>query len=194
MPRHRTLSPEDMTALFLSCAEQAITGQGVKNATARNIAARAGYTAGTLYTCFKSLDDLLVQLQIIVLGRLQDELRDTLENAAPDHLMSELAEVYVKFACDNAELWELVQQNGTTNDPDLHQAYTEALQATRNLFSDGYRRQTAATGRPADNETASLLWIATHGLTNVATSKKVSFISDSEITGLATSLARKFAA
>lgn len=189
MPRQPTLSSDSMRALFIRCAEKAITEEGVKNATARNIATRAGYTAGTLYTCFRNLDDLLIHLQISVLERLCQKLEETRKACSNGETVGKLTSAYLQFAYDNEELWALLQQNTHTEQADLSAKFSAALNEVRTTFAGALSGHLKTGG---NDSAADLLWASTHGLTSVATSKKLGLFSRLEVNELAKSLAQRF--
>lgn len=191
MPRQPTLSPEDMRALFMQCTEDAIREDGLKNATARNIAARAGYTAGTLYTCFRNLDDLLLQVQITVLERLRAELSEICESSKPCEAVADVTHAYLAFARKNSELWSLIHQDGDKGPPELHQRFIGGLNNLRAIFADALARRDHANGTSvADDKAADLLWMSAHGLTGLAISRKMVIFTPNEIEALASSIGK----
>lgn len=191
MPRQPTLSPDDMRALFMQCTEDAIREDGLKNATARNIAARAGYTAGTLYTCFRNLDDLLLQVQVTILDRLQAELSEICTTAEPSEAVAEVTRAYLAFARNNSELWSLIQQDADKGPPELHRRFIDGLNNLRAIFAEALARRDSANGTAAaDKKSADLLWMSAHGLTGLAISRKMLIFTPQEIEALASSIGK----
>jgi AcrR family transcriptional regulator len=170
------------------CAEDAITEDGAKNATARNIAARAGYTAGTLYTCFQSLDELLIQVQVAALKRLRDQLSDIVASSKDGQRMREVTRAYVAFALDNQELWVLIQQDRGGGESDHGREFAKAISDVRAVFGDALASETEK-----DKHASDLLWATTHGLTGITISRKLAVFSREEADRLAVTLASRLA-
>ena len=185
MPRQPTLLPEEMRMRFLEHAEQIIAEHGLKKATARSIAARSGYTAGTLYTCFRSLDDLLMQLQISVLERLKQNLIAARDGSAPDKMLLSVTESYLEFAHQNRELWSLVNSELQQSTAERSTDFMAALNANRAIFADAQAKQAVAQGKTPQKNTADLIWTAIHGLSTIATSRKLEAFSSAEMTAMA---------
>ena len=70
MGRRNLHSPEELKELILQAAYDIIK-DGRNNITARNIAAKIGYTAGTLYHVFESLDDIVLHLKSRALDKFE---------------------------------------------------------------------------------------------------------------------------
>lgn len=195
MPRQPTLSPDDMRALFIDCAEQAIAQEGLKQATARNIATRAGYTAGTLYTCFRNLDDLLTHVQIRVLERLRTKIKEAHETSSPANVACNVARAYIAFAAENHQLWTLIQATEQSGHDDIDQEFVAALNATRTEFASALANQKSGNGHnsPNPSSTADVLWSSIHGLTGIANSRKSAVFTTAEINTIVDTLCDRLA-
>ena len=190
MPRDRVLSLENMRALFLKHAEEIIVQKGYQNVTVRAIAEKAGYSAGTLYLCFNNLEDLLMQVEIVLLRRLQNKLQQTLD-ASDEHVAIEnVLTTYIKFAADNAELWNLIHMSGYSDRLELPSEYTELFKSVRDIFYEAKKRQDGAPDKMA----AGLIWSATHGIASISTNKKVPILTRSDSLALAKKLAQSLEA
>ena len=75
MGRRSDHSRDELYVMALDAAESIVREDGFPALTARKVAARIGYTAGTLYNIFRNQDDLIIHLNARTLGRLDAEMR-----------------------------------------------------------------------------------------------------------------------
>jgi AcrR family transcriptional regulator len=112
MARRREHSKEALTELALCAAERLLDEQGAEVLSTRRIAARIGYSAATLYTVFKNLDDLCWQLNARTLVHLLRKL-DALGPLAPREALKAYAECYLEFSARWPERWSLLFEHRT---------------------------------------------------------------------------------
>ena len=61
MGRRNQHTREELRSIALQAAEELVVAHGLAGLSARKVVARIGYTVGSLYMVFRSLDDLIVQ-------------------------------------------------------------------------------------------------------------------------------------
>ena len=74
MGRRSAHTSDELRGLILSAARDIIETEGLTALSAREIARRIGYSAGTLYNIFDNLDDIRLTLQIDMLEDLSGKL------------------------------------------------------------------------------------------------------------------------
>ena len=92
--------------------------------------ARAGCALGGLYTAFKDLDGLIVQVNSRTLARLGTALAPPAAVQEPKAVALWLADAYARFAMDNLALWSALFEHRRADGaatPDWHLAEHEAL-------------------------------------------------------------------
>jgi len=102
---HHTL--EQIKNMVLVAAEDLVVEGGLTQLRVRNIAVKIGYTVGSIYMVFESMDDLILHVK----GRTLDILAEQMEQVkAPtaEQRLEELAGVYIKFANQNLNRWSMV--------------------------------------------------------------------------------------
>lgn len=72
--------------------------------SAREVARRIGYSVGTIYNVFDSLDHLLVAINTRTFAQWTKFVHDRLEAAREDRIAA-LVEAYFDFARENTKLW-----------------------------------------------------------------------------------------
>ena len=105
MGRRSDHTREELYETALGAAWDLAEAEGISGLTARRIADRIGYSAGTLYNVFEDLDDLIIHLMVRILDTLYDECSAVSPKATPEATLRELARVYVKFSEAHPNLW-----------------------------------------------------------------------------------------
>ncbi|MEQ1739670.1 MAG: TetR/AcrR family transcriptional regulator [Methyloglobulus sp.] len=102
---HHTL--EQIKNMVLVAAEDLVVEGGLTQLRVRNIAVKIGYTVGSIYMVFESMDDLILHVK----GRTLDALAEQMEQvqgSTAEQRLEELASVYIKFASQNFNRWSMV--------------------------------------------------------------------------------------
>ena len=108
MARRSDHTREELKDLILASATKIIEKEGFSALTARKIASDIGYTPGTLYNVFQSMDGLTLALNGITLEKLLPVLAQSKEvnkDKAPEEIMKAMAREYRDFATTNRERW-----------------------------------------------------------------------------------------
>ncbi len=78
--------------------------QGYAHFSARRVARAIGYSVGTIYNVFPSLDHLLLAINTRTFAVWSEHLRARLTRAGADRIQA-LVEAYFSFARENPNLW-----------------------------------------------------------------------------------------
>ena len=106
MGRRSDHTPRQITAMALDAARHLVIEQGLTGLSARKIAARIGYSAGTLYTVFDNLDDLILRLNALTLDELYERMHQSLDGCSDArHSLLTLGRIYARFAEQQPHLW-----------------------------------------------------------------------------------------
>ena len=62
MGRRNEHTRDELREIGLRAAEELVAAHGLAGLSARKVAARIGYTVGSLYMVFRNLDDLIAQM------------------------------------------------------------------------------------------------------------------------------------
>ena len=104
MGRRSSHTPEELRQLILEVSTTLISDGGMVAFSAREVARRIGYSAGTIYNVFHNLDELL----LIIQGRLLDELSEELDKVSSELNVSDkvlaLAHTYLNFTATKPRL------------------------------------------------------------------------------------------
>lgn len=98
---------ERIRGRILDAARGLLLERGLDGFSLREVARRADYTPGALYTYFASVDDLLAALGIEGLSALGSYLGEVGESPPAERAVS-LGEAYLRFAAERPEEYEVV--------------------------------------------------------------------------------------
>ena len=178
MGRRSDHTREELAAMLVAAGREHLAEAGLARFSAREVAKRVGYSIGTLYNLFGSVDGLLTAINGQTLRRWAHELRARLEGGGGDRL-AELVHGYFAFAEANPRLWAAVyEHHGTEAGPAvaLYQADAAALMAVVEAEVEAH-----LPGSPRE-ETAALtrsLLAAVHGHCHFAVHQTFGFLGAS---------------
>ena len=90
---------------------------GFSGFSAREVARRTGYSVGTVYNLFDSLDQLLIAINTRTFGMWTDFVAQRLESSSSDRIAT-LVHAYFDFAREHTRLWMAIYDHrlpaGTT--------------------------------------------------------------------------------
>jgi len=100
---------EKIREMAIEAAEALVAEGGIEQLSTRKVAARIGYTAGTLYLVFKDINHLVLEVN----GRTLDALRATLDAAGKPlkddrKAVAAICRAYLAFSKAHPALWSLL--------------------------------------------------------------------------------------
>lgn len=104
MARRSDHTRPELRKLFVDEGHRHLAEVGFARFSAREVAKRIGYSVGTIYNVFGSLDGLLIALNTRTFALWAGHLRDRLAAPGGDRIRT-LVEGYFAFAGDNPNLW-----------------------------------------------------------------------------------------
>lgn len=164
--------------------------------SAREIARRIGYSPGTLYNLFDSLDDLVLQVEALLLDTLDRRLAEIPNDSSPDAPLNRIAQAYLSFSQEHPKLWNLISQHEIAPDMAAPSWYTERLERLLNRIEDALALQMPENGENAESlkRSALVLWAGLHGLTSLSTTDKLSSIASNSVDVLVNDLVNTYLA
>src|SRR3712207_1316833 len=107
MARRSGHSPEALRAMILAEGHRHLAEVGYARFSAREVARRIGYSVGTLYHVFGTLDRLMFEINTITFREWADLLEQRLARSDGRRLDA-LVEGYFEFAVANRNLWAAI--------------------------------------------------------------------------------------
>jgi AcrR family transcriptional regulator len=143
----RRAQTAEVRAALIAAAIEALREAGFAGASAREIAARAGYSQSLVFYHFGSVNDLLLAALDEVSARRMDAYRDLLESATSVAALAESARAIFAADLDAGYVRVLVEMiTGAHAVPGLGDEVAARLRPWRDLAEDAIRR---ALGRSA---------------------------------------------
>jgi AcrR family transcriptional regulator len=107
MGRRSDHTRPELRALLIAEGHALLAEQGLARFSGREVAKRAGYSVGTIYNVFGSLDRLIVSINSHTFTLWAEFLRQRLESGGEDRIRS-LVEAYFDFALAHPKLWSAI--------------------------------------------------------------------------------------
>lgn len=181
MARRNDHSRDELTALTIKISRKIVKKEGFSKLTARRIAEEIGYTPGTLYNMFGSMDGLYFAVNAQTLDEMLHALSSH-ENYPPKaDLVSRLkrmAEIYMDFARENKQLWLMVFMHSLPKGEKSPEWYREKVaslflpleELLIPLFTKNNKKDCSLAAR--------VLWSSVHGICFMAQTEKTPLISN----------------
>lgn len=145
---------------------------GLGGLGARRIARDVGYTPGTIYNVFGSLDGLIMALRADALDDLYNESVGVPLDADPAENLRRLAAAYTRYVVEHPRLWSVMFEHRPEGDPspDWYRAKIYRLlglieAAIAPLFKPGEEA--------ARRHEAWVLWASYHGIVALTMASKI---------------------
>jgi AcrR family transcriptional regulator len=118
MARRSDHNRMELRTLILSEAHAHMREVGFSRFSAREVAKRVGYSIGTLYNVYGSLDRLFVAVNTLTFDLWADAVEHALAEASGDPVAT-LVEAYFAFARENLNLWNSIYDHHLPEGMDL---------------------------------------------------------------------------
>lgn len=192
MGRRSSHTPEELRELILQVATEIIEHDGLGALSARQIARRIGYSAGTLYNVFSDLDDLILTVE----SRLLDNLAARLTQVPPSidrvqHLC-DLATAYLAFTQEQPRLWNLLFEHHMPTGRPIPPAFHARMEALLTLVERAVEPLIQPPDTDRAHRAARVLWASVHGITSLATADKLTNVTPENAAVLVDDLMRTF--
>jgi AcrR family transcriptional regulator len=171
---------EELKELTIQTAVTIVTQEGFNALTARRLAKDIGYTPGTLYNMFGSMDDLCFAVNSRTLDAMWSYITDPSRYADASTMTDQLktmATLYLEFAAQNTQLWLMVFNHalpqGQKSPPWYREKITNIFAPLEKiihpLFNEGEEAERALAAR--------VLWSSVHGICYMEETNKTPLIT-----------------
>jgi AcrR family transcriptional regulator len=160
--------------MAIEAAAKIVETEGFKSLTARKVAAKIGYTVGTLYHVFRNFDDIVIHLN----ARTIDEMAVLIQKSVKKKRSAEtrirtMAGVYVNFATEHPDRWRLVFEHQAPRGlptPELMKVRRDVL---FEMVAENLRELSPNHITQEIDHTATALWSGIHGICILALTGKL---------------------
>ena len=172
MARRGDHSKDEIRALAIAAARELAQQEGIRGITARRVADKIGYVAGTLYTVFADLDDLVLSLNADTLDRLAHALADAGSGRA-EARPARLIEAYFSFVEADLRLWTVVFEYTSPAGRSLPDWYAKRLD--RLVWIVEHALMPLMEGLSGEERRARIvaMWASLHGISTLSSTGKL---------------------
>ncbi|MEQ1544200.1 TetR/AcrR family transcriptional regulator [Methyloglobulus sp.] len=163
MARRGDHSLEQIKDMILVAAENLVIEGGLSLLTVRKVAAKIGYTIGSVYMVFTSMDDLILHLK----GRTLDTIAEQMEQvgtASAEKGLEELAGVYIRFASQNLNRWSMVFEHRLPENIKVPAWYQKKVDNIYGKFESQFAQLTPELSPAQLKQTALAFFGGIHGM------------------------------
>lgn len=177
MGRRSVHTPDELRENILQAATELISTNGLDGLSAREVARRIGYSAGTIYNVFDNLDDLILTIEGRMLDALDAKLDALAKSGETRHDLLALAETYLAFTHANPKLWNLLFEHHLPAGVDVPQSYRAKLERLLGRIETAMAPLFDGESDVERKRAARVLWAGVHGITSLSTADKLSNVS-----------------
>ena len=171
MARRSDHTREELTELAIQAAVELIEEHGFAQFSARQVAAKIGYTVGTIYNVFGSHDALLHHVNARTLDQWYDFLQTRLKRGKGEPLRV-LARGYVEYARTHYNRWLALFEHHRGKSTPVPEWYQERIKRFFAMLEDTIP---SAAGRKAKRD-AQVLWAGIHGISILSLTGRLELI------------------
>lgn len=163
MARRGDHTLEQIKNMVLVAAEDLVAEGGLTLLRVRNIAVKIGYTVGSIYMVFESMDDLILHIKGRTLDTITEEM-ERIESNKPEQCLEELAGVYIRYASQNLNRWSMVFEHRLPENIEIPGWYQKKLDNVYGKFEDQYALLAPELSPTQLRQTALALLGGIHGI------------------------------
>lgn len=192
MARRSDHNREELYEMAIAAAIEIVEKDGFRALTARNVADKIGYSAGTLYNVFENLDDIIVHLNGRTLDRLHDQLSNvsTTGNATED--ISSLVDIYLTFLDSHPNLWMALFDYKLPAGHFLPDWYAPKISLVMGIVEAALTPLFKDAEQIEKENTARILWASLHGICTLSQSGKLQIVTSQTVKQMAHTLVHNF--
>lgn len=152
MGRRSDHTREELEQLIIGAGHTLLAEVGYQRFSAREVAKRIGYSVGTIYNVFPSLDDLMLAINGRTFLIWAETIARSLESADADRIAL-MVESYFDFATSNRNLWMAIYDHRLP----VGVPFPERYARQRGVLTDILRGEIAAVLPPETRDRAPAL-------------------------------------
>ena len=197
MARRSDHTRGELKDMALAAAGEIAEAEGWRGLTARKVAGKIGYSVGTLYNVFETLDDLIIAVNGATLDSLFEHLRAARTEGTdddPEAVLNALAMAYVTFIDRHPNLWDILFEHRIAPGRRLPSWYDEKLARLLGLLEDALAPLFRESERAERSRAARVLWCSMHGICSLARSGKLGIVTGDSVSAMADQLIASYTA
>lgn len=186
MARRADHTREELTGLALQAGLELIKEEGFSHFSARKVAARIGYTLGTLYHVFGSYDDFILHINACTLDEWFAFMQEALKKNKRKEPLHVLARAYIDYARNHYQQWIALFEHHPGKDREVPDWYREKMTRFFALVEEPLLKRIGDSRKA--KRFARVLWTSIHGICVLSLSGKLERVETDSAEVLAASL------
>jgi len=177
MGRRSDHSREELRELALDAARAIVKEEGIQKLSARAVAGRMGYSAGTLYLIFHNLDDLIGAVNIRTVADLRARI-EAVAQATPDprERIRAIAHEYLFDSVRTPQLFRLAFEHTAGPGAPVSESVTTETNAIVEVAVNTIGELLPGAGRSELTLLAAVLWSGVHGICHLGLTDKLEIV------------------
>lgn len=177
MGRRSDHSREELRELALDAARDIVKEEGIQKLSARAVAARIGYSAGTLYLIFHNLDDLIGAVNVRTVADLRARI-EAVAQATPDprERIRAIAHEYLFDSVRAPQLFRLAFEHTAGPGAPVPESVTAETNAIVEVAVNSIGELLPGAGRGERTLLAAVLWSGVHGICHLGLTDKLEIV------------------
>jgi len=181
MARTAKHSKQELRDMALAAARAVIADEGWRNLNVRAVAARMGYSVGTIYNIFEGLEELVAWLNAETLDALYEALARAPVTGRPETDLHALLDRYLDFIAANRREWTMLFDDRLPEAGAPPAWYLEKVAQVFTLLGR-MLQPLFGPGEEADlTRAVRLLWIAMHGVWSLDAGGKLFIVTQDPV-------------
>jgi len=189
MGRRNEHTREELREIALRAAEELVAAQGLAGLSTRKVVSCIGYTVGSLYMVFRSLDELILQMNERTLDALYEKLAAAVaDQPQPGAAIRALARAYIDFALTETPRWLAIYQHRLPEGQTVPDSFSSKVARMFDLVQQALALF-APRRSPDDIALAArALWSGIHGVCILGFDQKLELVGGRSVEEVADSL------
>ncbi len=178
MARRSDHTRDELKKLMIMSAKEIIAEKGLMGLTAREIAGKIGYSAGTIYNVFSNLNEIIYHLEIEVLESLEGFLEALSDELQPDEQLQLFTEKYLDYIENEFNSWQLLIEHKAPHDMQIPGWYREKFNRIISLIEGRIKPLFASDDIAGVERAARVFWAGLHGIIILSGTDKLAIAGD----------------
>jgi len=174
MGRRSDHTRDEIREMAIAASAKLVETEGFQSLTARKVAAKIGYTVGTLYHVFRNFDDLVIHLNAQTIDEMAALIQKQVKKKRnPETRIRTMAKFYVQYATEHPDRWRLVFEHQAPRGlptPELMKVRRDVM---FEMVAENLRKLAPEHITQEVNHTATALWSGIHGICILALTGKL---------------------
>ena len=163
MGRRNDHTRKDIKAMAISAGLELIEEKGFSGLSTRKVAAKIGYSVGTLYNVFKNFDDLVFHINAIILKELYFYVEENLNSQQGAEAIKKIGASYIDYSIESSNKFNALFEYQRPPESEIPDWYLEKINKVLDIPEKYLVRMFGGDVETA-KKVSRILWGGVHGI------------------------------